>query len=185
MDQKSTSCKVVAESDFGAYRVASFDAIKENGTVDRFNILKCPDWVNVLATLPSGHFVLVRQYRFSLARETLELPGGIIEDGISPLQAAQEELLEETGFAGGEWFLLGKYLANAGLQNNFVYSFFCRNPSPQLEAEPEEGAAVELLSAKEVWLALQDGELCQAFALASVFLASEQGLVKTRRQASF
>lgn len=181
MDQESTSVKVVAEWDFGAYSVTSFDAVKENGAPDRFNVLKCPDWVNVLATLPSGHFVLVRQFRYALGRETLELPGGIVGSGVTPLQAAREELLEETGFVGGEWFLLGSYLANAGLQNNFVHSFFCRNPSQQLGVEPEEGATVELLPPKDFWQALHGGELCQAFALASVFMASEQGLITILR----
>ncbi|QSA97669.1 NUDIX hydrolase [Methylococcus sp. EFPC2] len=159
------------------YSVKSFDADRGNGATNRFNVLKCPDWVNVLAIVPSGQFVFVRQFRYALARETLELPGGIVEDGASPLESAQEELLEETGYAGGEWFILGNYLANAGLQNNYVHSFFCRNPSPKLGVVPEDGTTVQLLSTEEVRQALYGGELCQAFALASVLLASRQGLV--------
>jgi ADP-ribose pyrophosphatase len=47
--------------------------------------------------------VLVRQFRYPLARHFYEVPAGKIDRGEEPLQAARRELREECGFEAGEW----------------------------------------------------------------------------------
>lgn len=178
MDKKAVVSNAVTEWDFGAYKVASFDIHQENGAVAQFNVLKCPDWVNIIAVLGSGEIVLVRQFRHALGRETLELPGGIVDDGKTPFQAAQDELLDEAGFFGGEWIQLGCYLANPGLQNNYVHTFLCRNPSFKEGSEQEDGVMVRLMSPRDFIVGLHHGELSQSFMLASVFMAINQGFIQ-------
>lgn len=68
-----------------------------------YYVLEYPDWVNVIAITVDGDMVLERQYRHGLGKTCYELPCGVIEAGETPLEAAKRELLEETGFAGGEW----------------------------------------------------------------------------------
>ena len=71
--------------------------------IEEFYVLEYPDWVNVIAITKDGQFVMERQYRHGLSVEGMELPCGTMEDGETPLQAAQRELLEETGYGNGEW----------------------------------------------------------------------------------
>jgi ADP-ribose pyrophosphatase len=47
--------------------------------------------------------VLVRQFRYPLARLFHEVPAGKIDPGEEPLQAARRELREECGLEAGEW----------------------------------------------------------------------------------
>jgi ADP-ribose pyrophosphatase len=53
------------------------------------------------------HFVMVRQYRYPLKRIMTEFPGGKIDEGESPLDAAKREFEEETGFTAKHWKELG------------------------------------------------------------------------------
>ena len=68
-----------------------------------YYVLEYPDWVNIIAITKDGKIVMERQYRHALGNTCYELPCGVIEKGEMPLEAAKRELLEETGFAGGEW----------------------------------------------------------------------------------
>ena len=66
-----------------------------------YYVLEYPDWVNVIAITEDKQFVMVEQYRHGLEDVFTELVAGVIEKDEAPLAAAQRELLEETGFAGG------------------------------------------------------------------------------------
>ena len=61
-------------------------------------VLDFPDWINVIAITKDGDFVMEDQYRHGLGETHYELVAGVIDPGETPLQAAQRELSEETGF---------------------------------------------------------------------------------------
>lgn len=61
--------------------------------------------VCVLALTPDNKVVLARQFRPGPNEILLEMPGGYIEKGESPIEAGTRELREETGYVGEMQFV--------------------------------------------------------------------------------
>jgi ADP-ribose pyrophosphatase len=71
-----------------------------DGVEREFEIKLEEDTAVVVALTPADEVVLVREFRPGPQEELLELPGGAVDEGEEPLEAARRELLEETGYAG-------------------------------------------------------------------------------------
>jgi ADP-ribose pyrophosphatase len=74
-----------------------------NGRAARRELIRHPG-AAVMVPMPDPQTViLVRQFRYPLARHFYEAPAGKIDKGEEPLQTAKRELLEECGYEAGEW----------------------------------------------------------------------------------
>ena len=93
---------------------------------DDYWSLEYPDWINVIATTKDGHYIYERQYRHGLDCVAWEIPAGVIEKGEEPRAAARRELMEETGFGGGEWEPFMELSPNPGTNNNIAHTFLAR-----------------------------------------------------------
>lgn len=89
----------------------------------RFAVINSPDWVNVFALTRDDQLVLIEQFRFGVGTMSIEIPGGIVDEGEEPAWTAARELLEETGFAGSDPIPLGSISANAAILNNRVHTY--------------------------------------------------------------
>ena len=73
---------------------------RSDGTTSVWDIVEDGDAAAVLAFTSEGDIVLARQFRPGPGRVLDELPGGFVEPGETPEEAAARELLEETGYEG-------------------------------------------------------------------------------------
>ena len=78
-----------------------------SGAVHPYWRIEADEWVNVVPVTDDGQVVMVRQWRHGTREITLEIPGGIVDPGETPAQAAARETLEESGYGGGELVALG------------------------------------------------------------------------------
>lgn len=138
---------------------------------DEYYVLEYPDWVNIIALTTSGEMVMERQYRHGLGNTCYELPCGVIEAGETPLQAAQRELLEETGYAGGEWQEWMTLSPNPATSNNLAHSFLAvgvqKVSDQQLDAT--EDIDVYLLPPDDVKELLENNQILQALMAAPLW----------------
>lgn len=119
---------------------------------DEFYVLEYPDWVNVIAVTTDGDFVMVEQYRHGLGEIQTELCAGVVEAGEHHLDAAKRELMEESGFGGGEWKLLTVLSGNPSTTNNLTYCYVAEGVSriSTQHLDSTEDVAVRIMTRKEV-----------------------------------
>ncbi|MBX2926613.1 MAG: NUDIX hydrolase [Saprospiraceae bacterium] len=130
-----------------------------NGAEERMVILEGRDSANVIAITPEEQVLFVRQYRFGIQADTLELPGGLMEAGEALQTAAARELVEETGYTGSDWQYLGKVPSNPVFMDSYIHHWVLRDARLTDATELDAGEAVELvfMSLPEVKKALLEG----------------------------
>lgn len=132
-------------------------------TIPDWYVLEYHDWVNVVAITDDGLFVMERQYRHGLGIIEYEICAGIIEDGETPLQAAQRELKEETGYGEGNWELYNISSPNPSSMNNRNYTFLAEGVKRIYNQSLDETESIDvcLLSIEQVRRILDNNEIVE------------------------
>lgn len=138
-----------------------------------YYVLEYPDWVNVIALTEDNQVILVRQYRHAAGEVILELPGGVIEKGESPEEAARRELLEETGYEFTEIEFLSDLYANPATATNKTHCFLAKGGIRTSDQKLDRGEEIiiELVSLAELKELVLNNKLGQALHTSGVFYA--------------
>lgn len=146
--------------------------------IDEYYVLEYPDWVNTIAITKDGKFVFVRQYRYAIGKTVNELCAGVVEKGEAPMDAAKRELMEETGFGGGNWQEWMTISANPSTHTNLTHCYLATDVEPLGKQHLDQGEDLEprIFSREEVLDMLQKGEIWQALMVAPLwkYFASEK-----------
>ena len=135
-----------------------------------FYVLEAPEWINVIALTDENDIVLVEQYRHGVDESTLEIPGGMVDAGEEPIEAAKRELLEETGFEAGRWETLGKASSNPAILSNFTHLYRatdCKKTAPQ-QTDGHEDIKVHTMPLSEFLDLVEDDVVHHSIVLAVV-----------------
>lgn len=103
------------------FRITQDQVELENGKTATREVVHHGGGTCIVALDEADNVYLVRQYRYPLQRETVELPAGKLEPGEDPLLAAKRELLEECGLSAEQFIGLGTYYPSPGFCGEIIW----------------------------------------------------------------
>ena len=135
-------------------------------------VAHAPDWVNVVALASGDRLVLVRQFRFGSNELSLEIPGGVIEAGETPLAAGMRELSEETGYGGGAARLLGSVHPNPAIMDNTCHFVLVEGAAPAgpTKWDDDEDIQVSTAPVADVFAWARSGLITHSLTVAALML---------------
>ena len=134
------------------------------------SVLEGPDAAQVVGVNAAAEMLFVQQYRFGIGQTTLELPGGLIDEGETPAAAARRELREETGYTAKHWQALGKIPSNPVFMENYVHHFYAAGIelTEKVAFDPGEDIQWRLLPVAQVKEKLLNGEFLHPHTVAAL-----------------
>ena len=144
---------------------------QDTGQKASFFVIENPDWVNIIPFTSNSKVVLIEQYRHGIQEITLEIPGGMVDPGEDPIEAAARELTEETGFVANEVVYLGKSRPNPALQNNWIHHFAaidCER-SKEPDFDERESISTKLVSLDSIAELIENGSITHSLVLAGFY----------------
>jgi ADP-ribose pyrophosphatase len=118
------------------------------GNEHDFFIIEPTNWVNIIAVTPDREVVLIEQYRYGSGNITLEIPGGMIDDGEDAAAAARRQMWEDTGYVSDRWELLGITEPNPAIQNNRCHTFLAHQAYRQDQQKLDTTEEIEVRLAR-------------------------------------
>lgn len=93
-----------------------YDRVEQpDGSEKNYYWAELSDAVVVVARTGADDLLFVNQYRPTIREQCLELPAGLVEENESYEEAANRELLEETGYEAGTLELIEDYWCATGV----------------------------------------------------------------------
>jgi 8-oxo-dGTP pyrophosphatase MutT (NUDIX family) len=144
MNWKSKSLKLL-----GKYKI--FEIYEEiminprNGKSIDFYYLDLSDWTVVIPVTDKNEIVMIKQYRVGAKKYFYEFPGGLIDKGECPSDAAKRELKEETGYFSEKLTLLSEVYPLPAFQTSKCYIYLAENVEFTGEISLDAGEDIETL----------------------------------------
>ena len=114
----------------------------------------------VIVALKDKKVILVKQYRYPLKSENIELPAGRLEIGEDPQEAAKRELEEETGYRAKSWQSLGYINTTPGICTEKLYLYLAKNLE-YVGEHPDKGEFLKCsqYTLEEVFSMIKSGQI--------------------------
>lgn len=126
------------------------EARLENGAIATREVVHHGGGAAVVALDCEAKVALVRQFRYAVGQELVELPAGKIEAGEDPRQTALRELGEEAGLTASRFEDFGSVLPTCAYCTEVIYIFLATGLSP-VERNLDEDEFVDVF-----WLPLNE-----------------------------
>lgn len=121
------------------------DVELEDGTRAYREIVRHPGAIGVIARLPDGDFVFVRQYRKAVESAMTEVVAGLLDPGEASEHAARRELEEETGYGAASLVRLGTVYASPGYVDEKVEIYLAELQAGPGDLRLDHGERIEVV----------------------------------------
>ena len=156
-------------------RVREDQVTRPDGKPGLYGVIEIRPSVGIVALNERDEIVLVGQWRYSVARHSIEIPrGGSSPHEIDMLKVAQRELAEETGCLAEHWQSLGPVDVCNGVADDVQTLFLATGLSPtEMHLDPEEDIVVEWQPFEEAVRMVMDGRITEVCSVAGILKVAQ------------
>ncbi|MGA2028213.1 MAG: NUDIX hydrolase [Syntrophobacteraceae bacterium] len=131
---------------------ARLDAVRlRTGKVTERIKIDHPEAAAILAFPDMDHILMVRQWRYAIGAETLEIPAGKVDPGESAEACAGRELTEETGQRASRLLEIFSYYPAIGYANEVIRIFMASGLERTSDRQDQdEISGVEMVKVDQV-----------------------------------
>lgn len=155
-------------------RVREHDVTRPDGAPGLYGVVEVRHpAVFVVPVTADDEVLMIRQHRYPIGRDSLEIPAGAT-DGEEWLTAGRRELLEETGHTAATWEDLGPTYSLNGLADAPGRILLARDLAPADGAELAEEGITEVVAVPwpDVIASIRTGEIHDGESLAALMHAA-------------
>lgn len=147
-----------------------YDTVElENGETSFREVVRHHGGACILPLTDQDEIYLVKQYRYALDREILELPAGKLEAGEDPLAAARRELEEECGLTADRFLDLHPIYPTVGYDDEVIYCYLATGLHPaQMHLDPDEFLTPRKVPFQKAYEMVLDGTIRDAKSVAGI-----------------
>lgn len=145
-------------------RIISVDLVDielPDGRIAKREVVRHGNAVGVLARLPDGRFVLVKQYRKAAEEALIEIIAGGLEAGEDPEEGARRETAEETGYDVVKLEKLTTIICTPGYCEERIHLYFAELAEKQhdQDQDPDENVYPVVLTEAEFEEGIRNGSI--------------------------
>ncbi len=132
--------------------------------------------VGMIAFTENKTVLLVRQYRYAVHEETLEICAGLIEKGEDPSQAAEREMQEELNVKADRLYRIGEFYASPGFCTELFTLYLAEGlTKSSLPQDEDENVSVLEIKLSDIPELIRAGKIrdSKTFAALSWLMAKE------------
>ena len=145
-----------------------------DGSIRPREVVEHNGGVCIVALDDEHNVYMVRQFRYAVGKEMLEIPAGKLEKGENPLEAAKRELSEETGCTASEWIELGYMYPTPGYCSEKLYTYLARGlKTGEMHLDDGEILSAEKIKLDRVVEMIMNGEIADAKTVFGVLKANK------------
>ena len=147
------------------------DLLNINGTNKVYIRGKRKNYSTVVPFLSEREVLVIRSYRHLVDSIQFEIPSGYIEEGESPIDAAQREFNEETGYVTNNMVFVGEYTLDYSMfeQKGFIYAAYDLVKKNKQNLGLMESIKIESLTIEELKNMLFKGQILNAASIVALY----------------
>jgi ADP-ribose pyrophosphatase len=139
---------------------ARLDAVRlRTGRVTERIKIDHPEAAAVVAFLDRNRILMVRQWRYAIGSETLEIPAGKVDPGEAPEVCAGRELMEETGQRASRLIEIFSYYPAIGYANEIIRIFIASGLEKIGGEDSDEISGVEVVELDKLHDMIMSGRI--------------------------
>jgi ADP-ribose pyrophosphatase len=172
MEQR-TSTKRIYEGKVLNLRVD--DVRLENGKPGRREVVEHHGAAAIVPILEGGEVILVRQYRYPIGTDLLEIPAGTLNENEDPETCAVRELEEETGYRCSEIAKLAECFVAPGYSTEKIHIYLAKGlTKTQTSMDEDESIVLEHFPFQEALRKIRAGEIQDAKSIVGLQTAASR-----------